>query len=142
MPSPTAAVGVQQAGRLAQIDRVGHPDVVIEKDDPLPAELVAEHQGKVALGAQVGPPLEHRPGQQPRGLQLGKPELGCVRNIDRDQVDAGIEVGGGRESARPFPAVQRDQRAAQEQRGGGRFLQVGHRAGGRHEDRVNPHRRR
>ena len=96
MRQPDGGMGVQQADRPAQIARVGHPDVVIEKDDPLPAELVAEHQGEVALGAHVGPPLEYRPGQQARGLQFGKPELGCVRNVDRDQVDLGIEVGGGR----------------------------------------------
>ena len=139
---PNGGMGVEQAGRPAQIEWVGHPDVVIEKDDPLPAELVAEHQGQVALGTQIGPPLEHRPGQQARGLQLGKPELGRVRNIDRDQVNLRVEVGGGCESACPFPAVQCDERAAQGQRGCGRFLQVGHRASGGHEDRVNLRQRR
>ena len=130
-------MGVQQPGGPAQVVWVGNPDVVVEENHTLPAEHVAEHQAEIALGAQIGPLFEDAAGQQPGRLQFGQPELGGLGHVDGDQVDPAVEVADGLLGARPSPAVQGDQRAAEVNRGAGRFLQVGDRAGGGHDDRVD-----
>jgi hypothetical protein len=135
-------VAIQQTDGPGQVARVRHLDIVVEEHHSFPAECMAKQQGQVALGADVRPPLEYRSSEQAGGRQFGKPEIGCLRHVDRDQVDRGIKLGGGCGGARPSPAVQGDQWAAQGQRGGGRFLQVGHLARGGHDDRVDLHPRR
>ena len=130
-------MGAQQAGGLTQVVRVGNPNVIVEEDHSLPAEHVAEHQAKIALRAQIGPLLEDGGGQQPRRLQFGQPEMRRLGHVDRDQVDCPVDGPVGVPGACPFPAVQRDQRAAQVQRGAGGFLQVSDPPSRRHNDRVD-----
>ncbi len=134
---PHGGVGVQQADGPAQVGRVGHAYVVIQEDHALPAEHVAEQQRKVALAAHIGPPLEDGAGQQPGGLQRGKPELGRLGHVNRDQVWRPAKVGIGLTGACPIPAMQGNQRAAQETCGAGRFRQARHRADGGHDDGVD-----
>jgi hypothetical protein len=46
-------MGIEQATCLPYVSRVQLGDVIVEKQDPLPAEPMAEDEPKVALGAQV-----------------------------------------------------------------------------------------